>query len=211
VGPEYDVKGRKINLGELGGEVHRPKARWRISEGNSRAGGHSNDSTRIVGVSNHRATEADLATPPHGLPSHPNGTDVMCRIKDVEGVGHWSRDDLAVFPPAGLWRSNGEGGRHDPADSIAHVRTQSHGVGIDLLIEGPTEVPIRNKTLGAHQLSKTLPVLLLRPVPDVLDRRKVNERWFAICPHENLILLCGKPHTTVKPFQATGEIEADGS
>jgi hypothetical protein len=212
VGAEHNGKGWKVNFGELGRDVHRPKPRWRLSESYSRAGGHTNDTSGIVGVSNHRATETDLAATPNSLPSHPDGTNVMCRIKDVEGVGHRSGDDLAVFPPASFRRGDGKGGCHDPADPVAHVRTQTHGVGIDLLIEGPTEVPIGNKSLRAHQLPKALPILLLWPISDVTDRRKVKALWFAICPHENMILLCGEPHTTVKPLEATcGEIEADGS
>jgi hypothetical protein len=87
----------------------------------------------------------------------------------VEGIGNRGRDDLAVLPSASLRSGDGKRGGHDPATGVAHVRTQGHGVGIDLLVESPAEIPVSNEALRTHQMAKALPVLLVGPLPDVSD------------------------------------------
>src|ERR1700692_4658443 len=121
------------DLREIGGQVDRAEPGRGLTESDSRTRGDGNDASRIVGVGNNGATEPDLATTAYGFPGDPNGLHVLCRIKNVEGVGHRGWDCLAISPPTGLGSGNRQWGCHDSATRVAHIGAQGHAVWIDLL------------------------------------------------------------------------------
>jgi hypothetical protein len=59
---EYNVKGREVDFGEVGGEVDRTKTRRCLAESDPSTRRKGNDAAGVVGVSDDGTTEPDLAT-----------------------------------------------------------------------------------------------------------------------------------------------------
>ena len=167
--PNTTWRGGRSTFGKIGWKIDRAEARGCRTKGDPGARGERDDAPWVVGVGDDGAAEPDLTTTAYGLAGDPDGAHVGCWIEDVQRVGHRSRDDLAVPPSAGLGSGNGEWGRHESAVAVAHVRTQAHGVGIDLLVETSAEIPVGDEPLGTHQVSEPLPVLIGRSLSDVSD------------------------------------------
>ena len=166
---EYDVERRQVAFGKIGWKIDRAEARGCRTKGDPGARGERDDAPWVVGVGDDGAAEPDLPTTAYRLAGDSDSAHVGRWIEDVQRVGHWCRDDLAIPPSAGFRSGNGEGGRHEPAAAVAHVRTQGHGVGIDLLVETSAEVPVGDEAFGTHQVSEPVPVLLGRAISDVSD------------------------------------------
>jgi hypothetical protein len=166
---EDNVEWREVDFGEFGGQVDWPEPRGCLAKSDPGARGKGNDAAGVIGIGDDGAAEPDPATTAYGLPRDSDGADIVCRIEDMECIGHRGGDDLTVFPPASLRSSNGKRGRSDSAAGVAHVGTQDHGVGIDLLVESPAEVPVGNKALRTHQMSEALPVFVGGTVSNVSD------------------------------------------
>jgi hypothetical protein len=179
---ENDVERRQVAFGKIGWEIDRAEAGRCRTKGDPGARGERDDAPWVVGVGDDGAAEPDLPTTAYGLAGDPDCAHIGCGVENVQRVGHRGGDDLAISPSAGLGSGNGERGRHESTTSIAHVGTQAHGVGIDLLVETSAEIPVGDESLGTHQVSEALPVLVGGSLSDVSDWRHVDALWFRYRP-----------------------------
>ena len=160
---------RQVHVGKIGWEIDRAEPRGCRTKGDPGTRGNCDDALRIVGVGDHRTAESDLPTTAYGLAGDTDGADVVCRVENVQRVRHRGGDNFAVPPSAGFGSGNGEWGGHESAAAVAHVGTEAHGVGIELLVETSAEIPIGDQPFGTHQVSEALPVLVGWTLSDVSD------------------------------------------